>query len=183
MLSLRKINMPLLALLLAACQQISLTDETDGSPTLDETEGFVSVVGTGLGSIRCPYTVTDLCEATLPSDDPVWVIGYVVGTARQAMSNAVFTPDAENQTNILLSPDSLCTSTNGCIPVELQSARARTSFSVPTNREHFRKCLLVKGLPSVYLNRKGLRGVSTGLWLDGFDISSVAPQNWGSIEI
>ena len=183
MLSLRKISTLLLALLMAACQQVVLTDDTDDSPTPDETEDFVSVVGTGLGSMRCPYTVTDLCDTSLPGDEPVWVIGYVVGTARQAMSNAVFSPDAENQTNILLSPDSLCCSTDGCIPVELQSAKARTSFSVPTNRAHFRKCLLVKGLPSVYLNRKGLRGVSTGLWLDGFDISSVAPQNWGSIEI
>lgn len=183
MLSRRKISLPLLALLMAGCQQVALPDEQDALSAPNEAEGFAGVLGTGAGSMSCPYTVADLQDATLPSDEPVWLIGYVVGTARGAMGNAVFSPEAENQSNILLSEDSLCESTDDCIPVELQSAKAKLSFSVPTNRAHFRKCLLVKGKPSVYLNRKGLRGVSTGLWLDGFDIASVAPLNWGTIEI
>ena len=179
----RKISLTLLAALMVGCQQVDLTDEPNATSVQNEAEGFTAVLGTGLGSMSCPYTVADVMDAALPTDEPVWVIGYVVGTARQSMGNAVFSPEAENQSNILLSPDSLCESTDNCIPVELQSEKARSSFSIPTNRAHFRQPLLVKGRPSVYLNRKGLRGVSTGLWLDGFDIASVAPLNWGTIEI
>jgi hypothetical protein len=51
------------------------------------------------------------------------------------------------------------------------------------NAEHFGKCLLIKATPSVYLKRKGLQNVSAGLWLDGFNISTVSPIEWGSIEI
>jgi hypothetical protein len=100
------------------------------------------------------------------------------------MSNATFLSESQNQTNILLSSDSLCTDTARCIPVELSSDKWRKALSLPTNTLHFRKCLLVQGIPSRYLyNRKGLRNVSAGLWLDGFDIASVAPQDWNTIEI
>ena len=174
-------SLAILCLLFICCQKADL--DAEPAEVAETTVQSVAIVGTGLGSMSCPYTVADVMDAPLPSDEPVWVIGYVVGTARQSMSNAVFSPEAENQSNILLSPDSLCESTDDCIPVELQSEKARSNFSIPTNRAHFHQPLLVKGRPSVYLNRTGLRGISTGLWLDGFDIASVAPLNWGTIQI
>lgn len=181
MLLLKRNSLAILCLLFICCQKADL--DAEPAEVAETTVQSVAIVGTGLGSMSCPYTVADVMDAALPTDEPVWVIGYVVGTARQSMGNAVFSPETENQSNILLSPDSLCESTDDCIPVELQSEKARSSFSIPTNRAHFRQPLLVKGRPSVYLNRKGLRGVSTGLWLDGFDIASVAPLNWGTIQI
>lgn len=67
--------------------------------------------------------------------------------------------------------------------LELSTAGSKASFSLPANAGHFRKCLLMEGVPSTYLYTKGLRRVSAGLWMDGFDISSVEPTVWGSIEI
>ena len=177
---LRKRNSLLpLCLLLACCQKIDLTE----SPEDNDTEQAVTIVGTGEGTSQCPYTVTDINSMELSSSEAVWVIGYLVGTARLTMNNAVFTADAENQSNILLSFDSLCTDATLCIPVELSSAKWKESLSLPTNMKHFHQCLLVKAKPSTYLKRKGLRNVSEGLWLDGFDISSVAPTEWSTIKI
>ena len=181
---LRKRNSLLLVcLLLACCQKIDLPVEPDNTDAADNSELVGTIIGTGEGTRECPYTVADIRTLELSGSEAVWVIGYMVGTARLSMSNAVFSAEADNLSNILLSTDSLCSNANLCIPVELYSKKLRNSFALPTNTEHFRKCLLVKGVPSQYLYRKGLRNVSTGLWLDGFDISSVAPEEWGSIKI
>ncbi|MBO4549296.1 MAG: hypothetical protein J5733_01075 [Bacteroidaceae bacterium] len=179
---LRKRNsLLLLCLLCACCQKVDLTVEPNDKETADNSIDVSSIIGTGEGTSQRPYTVTDICSLERPSSEAVWVIGYMMGTAPRSMNNAVFSIEADNQSNILLSSDSLCTDINLCIPVELSSAKNKTSFSLPANTSHFQKCLLVKGIPSTYLYRKGLRNVSAGLWLDGFDISSVAPSEWGSI--
>lgn len=183
---LKKNSVALLAMLLACCQKVDLaaySDSPDGI-SAEATGEAVNVVGTGEGSAAYPFTVEDIRSMPLSASSPVWVIGYLVGTAPSSMSNATFLSESLNQTNILLSSDSLCTDTARCIPVELSSDKWRKALSLPTNTLHFRKCLLVQGIPSRYLyNRKGLRSVSAGLWLDGFDIASVAPQDWNTIEI
>ncbi len=163
--------------LLTCCQKADLTVEPDGM------EEAHPVVGTGGGTAACPYTVTDVLGMDTLPNEAVWVIGYMVGTAPRAMSNAVFSPEAENQSNILLASDSLCKDASQCIPIELSTEKNKLNFSLPTNATHFGKCLLIEGTPSTYLYTKGLRKVSTGLWMDGFDISTVAPQEWGSIDI
>ena len=176
---LRKRNsLTLLCLLLVCCQKIDLTADPDGIGNADASAQAAAIVGTGEGTAERPYTVTDIRSLSLSGSDAVWVIGYLVGTARLSMSNAIFSIDAENKSNILLSSDSLCIDTARCIPVELSSDKWRKSLSLSMNMMHFRKCLLVKGIPSLYLHRKGLRSISAGLWLDGFDISSVAPEEW-----
>ena len=179
MLSRKRNSLLPLCLLLACCQKVDLT--VDPNTPTDESEEAVAIIGTGEGTRQCPYTVTDIRSLSLSGDEAVWVIGYMVGTAPTSMNNASFSIDAKNQSNILLSNDSLCTDTARCIPVELSSAKNRKSFSLPMNATHFRKCLLVKGTPLRYLYRKGLRDVSAGLWMDGFNISSVSPDEWGTI--
>ena len=181
----KKNSIALLCLLLACCQEVDLdTKPSDGNQAATSANGqSANVVGTGQGTMEYPFTVNDIRSLSLSASEAVWVIGYMVGTARTAMSHAEFTSEAGNQSNILLSNDSLCTDTARCIPVELSSDKWKKALSLPTNLVHFRKCLLVKGIPSTYLRRKGLRNVSEGLWLDGFDIASVAPQDWDSIEL
>jgi len=184
MLSLKRNSLGMLCLLLVCCQEYDPTVEpTDsGQSTSATTEQTVTVLGTGRGTETYPYTVEDIQSMSNSESEAVWVIGYMVGTARFAMKNAVFSTDATNQSNILLSSDPLCTDTERCIPVELASEKWKKSLSLPANVAHFRKCLLVKGIPSQYLNKKGLQNISAGLWLDDFDMSSIAPQNW-SIDI
>lgn len=170
--------MALLCLLLAGCQKVDLITEPDSNGTGEASAQTVTIVGTGEGTMERPFTVSDIRSASLSGDEAVWVIGYLAGTARRTMSDAEFSIEASNQSNILLSSDSLCADTARCIPVELTSDKWRKNLSLPTNTIHFHKCLLVKGVPSTYLNRKGLRSVSAGLWMDGFDITTVAPQEW-----
>lgn len=181
----KRISLALLCpLLLLGCQQLSLTDEPDGTGSTEQDATPTSIAGTGVGSRELPLTAADVRAMTTESGEPVWVIGYLVGTARQTMNNAVFSPETDNQSNILISSDSLCTDTARCIAVELASAKYKALLSLPTNVAHFHQCVLLRGIPSRYLNnRKGLRSISAGLWLDGFDIASVAPLEWGSIKI
>ena len=183
MLSQKKNSLVLLCLLLACCQKVDLTTEPENNTTTVASEQSGTVIGTGEGTMERPYTVTDILSLSLSDNNAVWVIGYMVGTARISMSNAVFSIDAENQSNILLAPYSTCTDTERCLPIELSSSKWKKSLSLPTNVEHFRKCLLVKGIPSQYMHRKGLRNISAGLWLDSFDLSSVAPQEWEDVVI
>lgn len=183
MLSLRRNSLLPLCLLLACCQKVDPIVEPNDAENTDNSEETIAVIGTGEGTRSCPYTVADIRSLPLSGSEAVWVIGYMVGTSPTSMNNASFSINAENQSNILLSYDSLCTDTALCIPVELTSTKNRKSFSLPTNIEHFRKCLLIKGIPRRYLYRKGLRDVSAGLWMDGFDIASVAPQEWGIITL
>lgn len=173
----------LLCLLFVCCQKVDLTVEPEASGFAVEGEENVAIVGTGEGTRQRPYTATDILALELTPNDTAWVIGYMVGTARTTMNNAIFSIDADNGSNILLSSDSLCTDISSCIPVRLSSDKWKSQLSLPTNKAHFRKCLLLRGIPATYLKRKGLEKVLTGLWLDGFDISSVAPTEWGSIEI
>lgn len=177
----KKNSLLLLCLMFVCCQKIDLTVDPESGGSTDDTEEPVNIVGTGEGSKECPYTVADIRSMSLSSSEAVWVIGYLVGTAPRSMNNATFSVDAENQSNILISYDSLCTDTARCIPIELSSDKWKKNLSLPANTGHFHKCLLVNGTPSRYLNRKGLRSVSAGLWLDDFDIASVAPQEWGTI--
>ena len=179
----KKNSLLLLCLLLACCQKVDLTVEPDDTKTANNSEEATAIVGTGEGTRQRPYTVTDIRSLDFSGNEAVWVIGYLVGTARQTMNNAVFSIEADNQSNILLSADSLCNNATLCIPVELSSDKWKKNLSLPTNTMHFQKCLLLKAIPSTYLNRKGLRKVSEGLWMDGFDISSIAPEEWGSIII
>ena len=179
MLSRKRNSLALLCLLLACCQKFDPTvDPEDSGEQTATTEQTATVLGTGEGTEERPYTVTDILSMSLSGDEAVWVIGYLVGTARNGMNHADFSPDATNQSNILLSADSLCTDPERCIPVELKTDKWRKNLSLPNNTAHFHKCLLVKGEPSVYLYRNGLRNVSAGRWLDGFDVSSVAPTDW-----
>lgn len=179
MLSLRRNSVWALMLLLACCQKVELTPEPGQDTEEGKPASTADIRGTGLGTQAYPFTPTDIRNGAKGGE--VWVIGYVVGTAPRAMTAATFDASSTNQSNILLSEDSLCTDTARCIPVELSSSKIRQQFALPGNAGHFRHTVMLCGTPSVYLYRRGLRNVSTGLWLDGFDLSSIAPEQWETI--
>lgn len=181
MLSLRKSSLLLVGLLMVACQKVDLTEDPEDkpdAPTVNPEVLATSLLGTGEGTMSMPYTVSDIRSMSLDAAQPVWVIGYMVGTAPSKMSAASFAIDAANRSNMLLSGDSLCTDTARCIPVELKTDKLRKQLALPDNRTHFRQCVLLCGTPSVYLYRKGLRSITAAQWLDGFDISTIAPEEW-----
>ena len=181
MLSLKRNSLAVFCMLLVGCQKVDLAVDPEVHGAEDAEARADNIVGTGEGTAERPYTVKDIRSKSLSGSEPVWTIGYMVGTAARSMSNALFIAEADNRSNILLSSDSLCNDTARCIPVELSSDKWKAAFSLPANVEHFRKCLIVKAVPSRYLNRKGLRSVSAGLWIDGFDLAAVTPNEWGNI--
>lgn len=171
----------LVVLLFSACQKIEIFDDTEQQTGQNEDQHpkVVRLLGTGKGTAEMPLSVTDFMNSDV--DEPVWVIGYVVGTAPKAMSNALFTPEADNKSNILLSADSLCEDIADCIPVELTSTKMRNNFALGSDSGRFRQCLMLFGSPSVYLRVRGLRNITDGQWLYGLDLSSFAPQEWNVI--
>ena len=179
--SLRKNSLALLCLLLTCCQKVDLTfGPEDGNNASGNSTQTADIVGTGEGTKERPLTVRDVRSMHCSGKDTLWVVGYMVGTARQSMNNAVFSAEASNSSNILLSYNRLCTDTAQCIPVELPAGRIREQLSLPSNVSNFRQCVLVRGIPSIYLRRKGLRNCSAGLWIIDFDLSAFESQDWGS---
>ena len=164
----------------------ALPDEPDTRPLLHEyaeTKNLFLPVVTGEGTMESPFTVTDVQTLQLAADEPVWVVGYMGGTAYRSMGNAEFNAEARNNSNILLAADSLCSDAEKCIPVELNSSKLKSAYSLPSNPQRLHHCLLLRGVPSTYLHRKGLREVSAGLWMNGFDVAKVAPEPWGIISL
>ncbi|MCF0197517.1 MAG: hypothetical protein HUK03_09900, partial [Bacteroidaceae bacterium] len=142
--------------------------------TTEETQVVEKPVGVGQGTASHPWTVRHIIN--LPKDTSGWVIGYVVGEAYRSMANADFSAKGEYGSNILLSYDSLCTTTSRCIAVELNTQKRKQACSLRFNKDLFRQCLMVHGKVQTYLDKKGLRDCDASLSLKGFDISLIDPQ-------
>ncbi|MGN1255962.1 MAG: DUF6359 domain-containing protein [Bacteroidaceae bacterium] len=166
-----------IALLSSSCQKQVLEDEDDGR----ESPAHVFPRGTGEGTFEFPFTVKDVQEGTAAgASGQVWVIGYVVGSAYRSLDNASFSLENASSSSLLLSSDSLCTDVTHCIPVELSSTKWQSQFALPSNPSGYHQCVMFMGTPALYYRKNGLRSLSEGHWLYGFDISSISrePQEW-----
>lgn len=163
-----------LCLVAFACNKVEFDD--DGGSTSGSSSGIIapqSLRGTGAGTLAYPYTIGDVIAGKAVTDEPVWVIGYVVGATQRSMSNAEFLSSTTIESSILLSHDSTSHDVKDCIPVELKSATARKNYAIPGNSKGYRKCLMLRGNVRTYLYNIGLRDVDAGQWLYDFDISSI----------
>lgn len=170
--------LPLILLLLSACQKIDLAEggeENGSSLTVEQLP-----IGVGEGSAKRPWTVSQVQLGEMADDAEGWVIGYAVGTTQQTMHNAEFSATTSIISNVLLSADSLCTNPALCLPVELKSDKIRLLCAIPNNRSFFRQCLIVHGRVNTYFRVRGLRSADAAKWLDNFDIQSIdpKPQDW-----
>lgn len=168
----------LLAALLffSSCQSIDVAEEGE-----EADEPVVQPVGVGDGTSLRPWTVGQVLSDDVKSGTEGWLIGYVVGAAYQALSNAEFSATTDYEPNVLLSADSLCTTVTRCVPVELTSSKMRQACAIPYNRSHFRHCLMVRGRIGTYFRARGFRSVDVAKWWDGLDLSRLDPhpQQWG----
>lgn len=161
----------------SSCQKQVLEDEEDGG----ESPAYVFPRGTGVGTFEYPFTIKDVLEGTAAgASGQVWVIGYAVGSAYRSLDNASFVLENASSTSLLLSSDSLCTDVTHCIPVELSSTKWQSMFALPSNPGGYHQCVMFMGRPALYYRKNGLRSLSEGHWLYGFDISSISrePQEW-----
>ncbi|MGN0233446.1 MAG: DUF6359 domain-containing protein [Bacteroidaceae bacterium] len=152
-------------------------EDADGG----ESPVYVLPMGTGQGTQEYPFTVRDVLDGMVAGvSGQVWVIGYAVGSAYRSLDNASFSLEDASSTSLLLSGDSLCSDVTCCVPVELSSSKWKSLLSLPSNPNGFRQCVLLMGVPATYYRTSGLRSLSEGRWLYGFDISSISqdPQEW-----
>lgn len=169
-----------LACLLTGCE---MDDFSDG-----ETSGNVKAVvptGHGRGTQQRPYTPDDLLEMDgLPSGGAVWVMGYAVGSTETDMENALFDVPTGYDRNILLSSDSLCETTEGCIPVELTKDAMQQRFSLLYQPECFRRFIVIRGTPGAYFDQPGIRKADAAYWLDNIDLTHIAPprEDWEIVD-
>ena len=174
----------LLALALTAgCEKYDFTDEGGSGK---DSEELTPPTDTGKGTAEAPYTVEDMMTLeAAQSGGACWVIGYVVGATYRTMNNAEFTSATDYSANILLAGDSLCTDSRSCLPVELSSTSLQKKFALPYMPQGFRQCVVFCGKPARYFNVNGLRNISTGHWLWGFDIQQIhpTPEEWNDSTI
>lgn len=166
------------ALSLSACTKYNFDD-----PKADEhgnDVGTIRPIASGRGTQLRPLTVDEVMSGVLPeSKSACWVMGYAVGTTRQSMKYASFDAFTDVARNVLLSSDSLCNDVETCIPIELTTKALQQQFSLNAHPEKHRQALVVRGQWGTYFNRLGLRSVSVGYWLPGFDFSSLhATVSW-----
>jgi len=167
----------LLPFLLCCCEKVDFGEENGALPSKIEEKKPLSV---GQGTQESPYTVGQVLQGGLPTGLN-WFVGYVVGSTYKTMANCLFEGETTYTSNILLSADSLCQSSEECIPVELKSTTLQKSLSLCYNSVHFRQCVMLQGRVGVYFRCNGIRELGAGYWLDGFDISflpATSPIEW-----
>lgn len=160
--------------ILCGCEKIDI-DEPDESVT-----DIVVPTSLGLGTQKSPYTIEQILKGEV-STDVSWFIGYVVGSTYSTMNNALFEAGTTYTSNILLSSDSLCQSTDNCVPVELGSSTIQKKLGLPYNSEHFRQCVVVKGQFLRYFRTNGVRNVVEGYFLPSLSLSALknaTPAEW-----
>lgn len=173
--------LPLLLTMFAivACEHIDMEDIEGSTNKKEESADIIAPLRTGEGTIDAPYTVADIQQLgdSLYETD-VWVIGYAVGTARQALKNAVFTSPFENESNILLADTKQCESANICLPVNLKTDALKNALSLKKNASMHRQCLILNGTVDKYLSTTGIRTINQYRWLEDFSIPSSLPSEW-----
>ncbi len=112
----------------------------------------------GDGTQENPYTVSD--AITHQGENGVWVVGYIVGSAKGSIGNFIpgVTEETED-TSIFLANTENETDTNIMIPVNLPEASTgiRDALNLVDNPENFNKKIKIKGNLADYFTVPGLR--------------------------
>ncbi|MCD7722283.1 MAG: DUF6359 domain-containing protein [Prevotellaceae bacterium] len=167
----------IVTLCLLGCEKVDLDDDGTSVGASSQTEP----IGHGLGTQDCPLTPDEMLDGVMPqSTSDCWVMGYAVGSTYRTLSNAVFGVPTTYSTNILLASDSLCEDVSKCIAAELSSTTMKNKFSLSLCPEEVRQFVVLEGTYGTYFSQTGLRTVSGGYWLPGFNLSLIcpAPQEW-----
>ena len=166
--------------LLTGCKMEEYTDEEAGE------EFAASVpVGHGEGTQQRPFTPDEMMAGgDLPYGEEVWVMGYAVGSTIQNMENATFEVPTTNAHNILISSDSLCTDAERCIPVEFSGSNMQLRFSLAHQPGSLHRFIVIRGTLGLYFSHVGIRQSDAAYWIDGFDLSRIAPprQDWDIVD-
>lgn len=157
-----------------SCEKYNFESEEVG-----QTEVTNIAKRSGEGTIEAPYTPSQLLSNPAPSSNDVWIIGYIIGSTNRLISNISFTVPTTNKTNIIIAQDTLCTSTDKCIPIELKP-NLQSKISLNARPDLLHSCILIKGTPSTYFGQTGLRNAGEYYLLYDFDINTIdiRPHEW-----
>ena len=169
----------LCALAFCACNRVDLPEAEKDK----DKEVIALPIGVGEGTSERPWTVEQVLKGAAKPGKAGWVIGYAVGAVYQTLENPSFETDLTYTSNIILASDSLCEDATLCVPVELSTKVMKEGFSIPYNQDCLHQCVMMHGMVGTYFKTKGLRTCDTGLWLMGFDISSISslPEEWHEV--
>lgn len=166
--------------LLSACEMNDFSDE--------EQEENIEVVvpqGHGEGTQAKPYTPSSLLRGgDLPYGEPVWVMGYAVGSTIESMENALFDVPTEYEHNILLSNDPQCSDPADCIAVELSGSEMQLRYSLAFQPGSFQRFIVIRGTLGSYFKQVGIRKTDAAYWIDDFDLIRICPprQEWDVVD-
>lgn len=179
------LSLSALLLLFQACEKASLEEVMADGKTMGTEK--TSTLGTtpssvGEGTQAAPFTVGQVLNGEGMTSRTAWYAGYVVGSTYGSMLHPIWDAETTYTSNILLSEDSLCTDTKGCIPVELKSTALQKRLSLHHNPAWFRQCIVVKGTYGLYFRVNGIRDVQDGYCLPGFILPTLSPTEWDETE-
>ena len=167
--------------LLHACEKVDVSPDKG----VDASVQRIVPTSLGQGTQDSPYTVSQVLSGEVSDGVAMdaklhWFVGYVVGSTYTSMDNAVFDSETTNKSNILISDNPNCESSQECVPVDLKSASLQQQFSLVYNPERFRQCIIVRGRYGSYFRVKGIRELSSGYWLSGIDLDNLNsfPSDW-----
>ena len=168
--------------LTGGCEKVELPSESFSQgvtePSDADSSGLITapITGTGQGTVVRPYTVTDLLEGgdTLMNHQ-LWVLGYVVGWTYQSLSNAEFTAENAEETNVLLADNPEEDDPYGCLPVRLTSAKWKKAIGLKQNPDSLGRCIRVLGLVGRYMTLTSITEVHDYQWLGGWQHPAVSP--------
>lgn len=172
--------------LLHSCEKVELNPNTDGDNAVE----IVVPTSLGQGTQVSPYTVAQVLKGKVSDGialdaKPHWFIGYVVGSTYTSMDNAVFDDETTNKSNILISDNAFCESSDECVPVDLKSASLQKLYSLVYNPERFRQVLVLRGRYGKYFRVNGIREITNAYWLSGISLDNLdtSPEEWNEKEI
>lgn len=169
----------LLALLTAAsCQKLTLDDDDD-VPDGYATQSVPTT--SGKGTETAPYTPAQIRDKARSGE--AWVVGYVVGSTKNAMGAATYVVPTENKTNLLLARDSTCRDHTLCVPVELNSA-LQSQISLYAQPALLHQCVMLHGTCDDYYFVHGLRKADAYRLLPDFDLHDIdpSPEEWSGAQ-
>jgi RPA family protein len=148
------------------------------TPEINQGSTIVSIEGNeggetpninGKGTADAPYTVTE--AIAVGSGTGVYVKAFIVGsiTGKTLADGAVFSADAEVNTNLLIAASVDETNASNCMPVQLPNGAVRSALNLIDNKSNYKKEVILYGNIENYFGAPGLKSVTYAI-LDGKEI-------------
>lgn len=122
--------------------------------------------GSGNGTPENPYTVAD--AITHQGQNEVWVIGYIVGSAKNGTINQ-FIPGVTEESvvsNIVLADNRNETNKENLVSVELKDGPRRVALNLVENPDNFNRRVAIRGDLAEYVKGYGLRNIDDYEFID-----------------